>query len=78
MPRSGSHASTPRMPSDTTLLVQVYALSATTASGRNKGAPTLPLIFGIASISGMRNSPSGRFAPEIVHESGTPSASVER
>lgn len=68
----------PRMPSATMLLVQVYALSATTDSGRNSGAPALPLIFGIASISGMRNSPSGRFAPEIVHESGTPSASVER
>ena len=68
----------PRMPSDTMLLVQVYALSATTASGRKIGAPTFPLMGGIASISGMRNSPSGRFAPEIVLESGTPSASVER
>jgi hypothetical protein len=25
----------------------------------------------------MRNSPSGRFAPETEHESGTPAASVE-
>jgi len=77
VPRSGSHASMPRMPRATILLVQVYALSATTDSGRNSGAPALPLIFGMASISGMRNSPSGRFAPEIVHESGTPWASVE-
>lgn len=68
----------PRVPRATLLLVHVYALSATTDSGRNRGAPTFPLMGGIASIRGMRNSPSGRFAPEIVLESGTPSASVER
>jgi len=78
VPLAGSKASMPRMPKSTVLLIEVYALSATAASGRNFGAPGLPRIGGMASISGMRKRPSCSFAPEIAHASGMPARSVTR